>query len=358
MSSYFIWKHYIRKFLEKNQLLDSKILNRFDTQGMHTIYDKWPEIAAESYKFDFESIFLQDIDHIVFSGMGGSGIIGDVFSSIMSQTDIYVTVNKGYHLPKSVNGRTLVISTSISGNTIETLSFLRSAKDQGCKTISFASGGNMQEFCVKNKLPFYKIPMVHSPRASFIRFLYSMIKILNPILNIDENDINDSILALKSTGKQISSKNLSESNTSLSLANWISGIPLIYYPWGLQSAAIRFKNSIQENSKQHAIIEDVIEACHNCVVAWEGSSGVQPILLEGVDDYIKTKERWKILKEFFNEYHIDFYEIFTVEGSILSKIINLIYVLDYCTIYYSVLSNRDPSPIKPIDYIKNRISKN
>jgi len=325
---------------------------------MHSIYDKWPEIAAESYNSDYESLNFPDIDHIIFSGMGGSGIIGDVFSSIMSQTDMFVTVNKGYHLPKSVNDNTLVISTSISGNTVETMSFMRSARDRGCKMISFASGGIMEDFCEKNKMPFFKIPMIHSPRTSFIKFLYSMIKILNPIIKINETDINNSILDLKSTGQQISSKNLSESNPSLKLANWITGIPLIYYPWGLQSAAIRFKNSIQENSKQHAMIEDVIEACHNCVVAWEGSSGVQPILLEGVDDYIKTKERWKILKEYFNENKIDFYEIFTVNGSILSKIINLIYMLDYSTIYLSVLSSKDPTPIKPIDFIKNRISKN
>jgi len=105
------------------------------------------------------------------------------------------------------------------------------------------------------------------------------------------------------------------------------------------------------------MMEDVIEACHNGIVAWEESSNVQPILLQGVDDYIKTKERWKVLKEYFNEYNIDFYEIFSIPGSILSKIINLIYVLDYSSIYLSVLSGKDPSPIKSIDFVKNRISK-
>jgi glucose/mannose-6-phosphate isomerase len=106
------------------------------------------------------------------------------------------------------------------------------------------------------------------------------------------------------------------------------------------------------------MIEDVIEACHNNIVAWEESSNVQPILLQGVDDYIKTKERWKVLKEYFSENNIDFFEIFSLQGSILSKIINLIYVLDYSSIYLSVLSEKDPSPIGPIDFIKRRISNN
>ena len=72
------------------------------------------------------------------------------------------------------------------------------------------------------------------------------------------------------------------------MANFISGIPLIYYPYGLQSSATRFKSSIQENAKSHTIIEDVVEASHNGIVAWEKSSIVQPILLRGYDDYYKN----------------------------------------------------------------------
>jgi glucose/mannose-6-phosphate isomerase len=337
-------------------LLTSKILEKFDTLNMHKIYDQWPEMAQKSYNLEFEPINFDNIEHIIFSGMGGSGILGDVFSSIMSQTDIFVTVNKGYHLPRIVNNRTLVVSTSISGNTIETMSFLRSAQNLGCKTISFAGGGQMKDYCLKNNMPFYSIPMIHSPRSSFIQFLYSMIKILNPILKVKKEDIINSLLDLEKTFNQISSKNLTESNSSLNLASWITGTPLIYYPWGLQSTAIRFKNSIQENSKRHAMVEDVIESCHNCIMAWEESSNVQPILLQGVDDFIKTKERWKVLKEYFRENGINFYEIFSIKGSILTKIINLIYFLDYSSIYLSVMSEKDPSPIRSIDFIKKRIS--
>ena len=77
--------------------------------------------------------------------------------------------------------------------------------------------------------------------------------------------------------------------------------------------------------------------------------------MEGNDDYFKTKERWKILKEFFANEKIDFKEINSVEGNILSKTINLIYVLDYCSIYHAVLSKIDPTPVKSIDFIKERI---
>ena len=85
----------------------------------------------------------------------------------------------------------------------------------------------------------------------------------------------------------------------MELATWLPEIPVIYFPWGLESAAIRFKNSLQENAKMHVISEDVIEACHNGIVPWSKSSEIKPILVRGKDDYIKTQERWETLKEFF-----------------------------------------------------------
>jgi glucose/mannose-6-phosphate isomerase len=150
---------------------------------------------------------------------------------------------------------------------------------------------------------------------------------------------------------------LNENNTALNLAKWITGLPVLYYPWGLQSAAIRFKNSLQENSKLHVVAEDVIEACHNGIVSWERNSNMQPILIQGRDDYFKTIERWKILKEFFNSKQIEYKEISSVKGNIISKIVNLIYLLDYASIYHSVISEIDPSPVSAIDFIKDRLSK-
>jgi len=322
---------------------------------MYSIYDDWPSIALKAYQSDLESTHFENIDHIVFSGMGGSGALGDIFSSILSKTDIHVNVVKGYHLPRTVDSNTLVVTTSISGNTSETLTVLDSARKTDCKLIAFSSGGKMEEYCIKNNVEYRKIPTYHSPRASFTAYLYSILKTLNSIIPVTKEDISESINEMENSQKLISSSNLSERNPSLNLAEWISGIPLIYYPWGLQAAAIRFKNSIQENAKSHVIVEDVIEASHNGMVAWEKKDNVQPILLEGVDDYIKTKERWEIIKELFNDYNIEFWEVHSVKGSILSKLVNLIYLLDYTSIYLAIKQGRDPSPIIPTEFIKKRI---
>jgi glucose/mannose-6-phosphate isomerase len=181
------------------------------------------------------------------------------------------------------------------------------------------------------------------------------LNVLHKILPINDNDILLSIDSLFEMHKQISSNNLTDSNPAIDLANWITRIPIIYYPHGLQSAAVRLKSALQENSKIHAIAEDVIESCHNGIVAWETPSTVQPILLRGVDDYIKTKERFSIIEQFFSEKNIDFKIINSVDGNILTKIISLFYLFDYSSIYRAVLSEKDPTPVQAIDYIKSKI---
>ena len=182
-----------------------------------------------------------------------------------------------------------------------------------------------------------------------------MIKILDSILSIGEHDVKESLQKMNELQSKINSNVINEANPSYSLAKKMSGIPLIYYPWGLHAAAIRFKNSIQENMKRHAMIEDVIEASHNGIVSWENDSKVIPIIIRGKDDYIKTKERWDVIKEYLNSRQIEFLEIDSIDGSILSKIVNLIYQLDYATIYGAVLNEIDPSPVKSIDFVKERI---
>ena len=327
-------------------------LEKIDSKSMHKTYDRWPEIAESSYNSKLEKIDLDEIGDFVFVGMGGSGAINELFSSLLTKSKIHVTVVKGYHLPKTVNSKTLVVATSVSGNTDETLSVLDKAFKENCKIVCFASGGKMENYCIKKNISFRKIPIHNSPRASLVAYFYSILRVLESILPIEKHEINESIEMLKEMRDKISSKNLQMNNPAIDLAKWITDIPMIYYPWGLQISATRFKNSLQENAKMHAMAEDMQEACHNGIVSWEKHSAIKPILIQGVDDYIKTKERWGVLKKYFETNNIEYKEIFSVKGNIISKLISLIYFLDYTSIYKAILSNTDPTPVKSIDFIK------
>ena len=336
-------------------MFSNDILEKHDPSGMHAIYDRWAHIARDAYNSDLDSVDFNDIDHVVFSGMGGSGTVGDLFSSVLSKTNIHTTVVKGYELPNTIDKNTLVVATSVSGNTIETITTLESANKKNCKVIAFSSGGMIESFCTKNNIEFRKLPQIHSPRASFPSYVYSILKTLNSIIPITKQDIINSLEQLEHTYEEISSTNLDDSNPSVNLANWITGIPVIYYPQGLETVAIRFKNSLQENAKTHAIAENIVESSHNGIVSWERPSSMIPIMIEGMDDHVKTKERWKILREYFEVNNIKCREIQTIDGNILSKVMCLIYMLDYSTIYYAVRLGIDPSPTRSIDFIKERL---
>ena len=156
-------------------------MDKVDKQGMYKIYDIWAQLARDCYDRKYDSIDYKNIDHIVFAGMGGSGAIGDLFSAILSKTNIHVSLVKGYILPKTVDANTLVITVSVSGNTVETLTILNAAQKLDCKLLAFSSGGKMEEFCKKNRVEYRNIQQIHSPRASFINYVYSILGTLKCI---------------------------------------------------------------------------------------------------------------------------------------------------------------------------------
>ena len=341
------------KISNLNMELDD--IKKIDTKCMYKTYDNWPNIASESYNKKYDKIDVDDIDHIVFAGMGGSGSIGDTISAILSKKNIHVTNVKGYLLPKTVDSKTLVIATSVSGNTSETVTILKDIKKTNAKVAGFASGGLIEKYCKNNDIFFQKIPMIHSPRASFTNFLYTILNILEPVLPIQKDDIQDSIKSLDKIKKNIFSENLTNENKALELAEFVRNIVCIYSPGGLRAAAVRYKNCLQENAKMHAVVEDIIESCHNGIVAWEKKSSVRPVLIQGKDDHVKTIERFNILKEYFRNREIDYKVINSIEGNILSKVVSLTYLLDYSTIYTSILNKIDPTPVNSIDFVKNKL---
>ena len=327
---------------------------------MHSIYDKWPHIAREAYEKQSEPpvAYENDINHIVFAGMGGSGAIGDLFSAVLSKTGMHVTVTKGYELPNTIDSNTLVIATSVSGNTPETLYTLNTAATRTrAHTMAVSSGGKIAGFCKNNGIRHVSTTKTHSPRASFAGVVFAMLGILEDVLPINKRDVTDAIVRLEDMHAKISSANINEpDNVAQKTAERMGKIPLIYHPFGLRAAAIRFKNCLQENAKMHAIIEDVLESSHNGIVAWERPSDVvSPIMITGSDDHPMTKQRWQILQEYFASRDITYEKMESGKGGILAKLMGLIYWADYASIYRAIIDGTDPTPIKSIDFVKKRL---
>lgn len=320
----------------------------WDPGGIRDAYDMWPEAAAASYA-NGTAEACDDIRHVVFAGMGGSGALGDFAGALMSGLDIHVSVVKGYNLPKTADARTLVVCSSVSGNTAETLTVLKKASS-ACRTLSFSSGGAMEKYCIDNNLPHHMVEAVHSPRASFVSFLYSMLAALGGLTGVSDMDAAESIRVMKHTRDQTTD----DSSPARDLAGWLTGMPVVYYPWGFEAAATRFKNSLQENAKTHAVAEDILEASHNGIVAWESATTARPILIQGPDDNPRTKDRWRVFEEYFDSRAIPYRTVKAVDGHILTKLVNLVYMLDYTTIYLAGMRGVDPTPVPSIDFVKER----
>ena len=167
---------------------------KVDSKKMFQIYDKWPEIAQESFSTDFNKFDSKGIDHVVFAGMGGSGAIGDIFSAILSKTSTHVTVVKGYHLPKTVTSDSVVVVTSISGNTIETISMLKNAIKLNSKIIVFSDGGKIKEICKEKNIPIYerdfKVEDLYTSDEAFVTGTFAGII---PAVNIDDYKISNGL---------------------------------------------------------------------------------------------------------------------------------------------------------------------
>ena len=333
-------------------MINKEILNKYDTQCMYKVYDNWSKIARDSYEKEIVPLKCDNVNHVVFVGMGGSGTVSDIFYSILSQTSIRVTVVKGYVLPKNMDENTLVVVTSVSGNTEEVLTALKSSLQYNCMKIVFSAGGLIEKFANNNDIEHRSLIMHLNPRLSLPSAVYTILNVLWDTLSIDQNDIYDSIKALEICGQKICSDNLTGENPSLKLAMQLSKICLIYYPHGLQTVATRFKNSIHENMKKHALIENIIESCHNQIMAWDDNTDVLPILLHGSDDHAKTIDRWNVIKKFFESRKIEYIEFVVSGNNILTKNMNSIYELDYATLYSAVIKKTDPYTVDSIEYIK------
>ena len=138
-------------------MLTKTEINKIDSHQMYQIYDSWHDLAKQSFENKLKKFEKKDIEHVVFAGMGGSGTVGDIISSVLSKTELHTTIVKGYRLPRDIDDNTLIVATSIMGNTDETLSIAKSSINSPAKFISFSSGGLLEKFSTNNNQEHYHI---------------------------------------------------------------------------------------------------------------------------------------------------------------------------------------------------------
>jgi len=340
-------------------------INNFDKSNMLNLLTAFPEQFDEAVKIgnSFDHIIdKKNIKHIVFAGMGGSAIGGDLIISCLSEDiSIPALVNRGYFLPTFVNSSTLVIVSSFSGNTEESLSCYEDARSRNAQIICITSGGELGQKAQQNGVPTILIPGGIQPRAALG---YLSIPILIALLNSgfgskDKVDIYETHEMLKTKVSLFAPQN--ESNTALVLAKKLSKkIPIIYSANNmLHVVSNRWKCQFSENAKLLAFYNVFPELNHNEIVGWEQLPDLldnfQIIYLSDNEDFSRNQSRMNITKDILGKVTNSVIEFKTEGISRLTRLFSLVYLGDMASFYMAILNNVDPTPIEKIQILKDQL---
>lgn len=297
-----------------------------------------------------------DIHHIVICGMGGSGIGGRIVAQWIQKTcSVPVLSVQDYSLPAFVGKNSLVIGSSYSGNTEETLFALEDAKTKGASIIGICSGGQLESFCKANHFQYVLVPGGNPPRSAlafslvqlsniFLQLGYAHATILDELENGKNLIIADSV-QIKSEAMRVA-KELQKRTVA------------VYAGADYEAITLRAKQQFNENSKELAWQNVIPEMNHNELVGWGGGDDRYACLFIQTGDLsVRNQKRFEISME-RTKSKTDKVELITAKGiTQVEKSIYLIHLIDWISLYLSDLKHGDPIEIEIIDYLKAELGK-
>ena len=305
------------------------------------------------------------VDKVVILGMGGSAIGGDVVRSMALRAGkAAVVVQRDYRLPHWVDERTLVIASSYSGNTEETISAFAEALESPAKKLVITTGGRLQEIAAEHGVPTLVFHYQAEPRAAFGYSFFSLLAFLKCMGHIDigSGDVDESIMALKEASADAGREVPCDRNPAKQLAGRLQGhLAVIYGADFLSVVAHRWKAQINECSKGWAFAECFPELNHNAVVGYSFperfNQSVYVVMLRSPLMDPRILKRYEVTAELLDGAGIASEVVQPAGSSELAQLLNAVSLGDYVSYYLAMLNGIDPSPVQPIDYLKQRLSE-
>lgn len=306
----------------------------------------------------FKTVSLEGINndarHIVVCGLGGSGIAGRLIKSFFqNQSHHIIHVVSDYTLPKSVTKESLVICSSYSGNTEETLSAFEQAMNIGCQIIAITSGGTLQENASKANLPTFISPGGFQPRMALGYSLTYIFLIMGKLTGKDFN--ND----LMEAANQLSDRSgyIDDAKALLAHLNQIDYKFLQIVADGQATAlSTRFQQQLNENAKAWAQVHEMPEMCHNVIEAMLESNINSPWLLidSGKNDRISL--RFAFLEQLLESkgYH---FKKMVLDPTSIVDLLKTIYTFDWYSLLLADAKNINSAQIPNILSLKDLLSK-
>lgn len=341
---------------------DLEKIKSIDRQNMLDIVMKFPENIEKSVKIEELNLNNFNPHNIIITGMGGSAIGGDIVASLLfDRLKVPIFINRGYHLPAFVSNKSLVICVSYSGNTEETLSCFNEALDKKSKIISITSNGQIEKLCNENNILHIKVLKGIPPRAALPNLLFSIIALLQKLKLINLTDeIKETIEILKKIRKEISPEINTNSNKAKQIAKSINGTyPVIYGHSLFSPIAKRWRTQFNENSKIIASDYEFVETNHNDIVGWENVNkklNFSIIIFREKNEEEIVSKRINLLKKMVYEKKAkNVIEIFAEGDNKLARMLSILYIGDFVSIYLAILNNIDPTPVYIIEKLKKEL---
>lgn len=337
-------------------------IKQYDTKNqIEVLKNSYQQIEfAWGNKFDLSSMKGSKYNAILLTGLGGSAIAGDIIQNFLyNELKVPFVINRSYSLPQFIDEDSLVIVSSYSGNTEETISVLNKAIGRKCKIICIGSGGKVKQITDENKLPYITVKGGYQPRFALYISFFTVLKIFQQLNLVQPKDelVNLIIELIKNKTDEY----LLEENIALETAKDLIGfIPVIYSGDLISSVGYRFKCQVNENSKLNAFCNIVPEMNHNEIIGWESfldkQFNTKVVNLLDKDYHPQVRKRFLVTSELIRKAGVEIINLESKEEDFRVRMFDLIYLCDWISYYLAVLRGFDPITIKNINTLKERLA--
>ncbi len=337
-------------------------IRMIDKENMGRMISSFPSLLKEAVTLSRGLALPRDyrnVKEIIVCGMGGSAIGGDLFKDLsQSITPLRVSVIRDYDLPNHVDGNSLVVAVSYSGNTEETLEAFKQAYERGSRMVAVASNGLLEKACSKLKIPFLGVPSGYTPRSALPLLFIPLLKIAEEIgfPVVGEGELAEAHRLVEEYNHGLTPENPLSRNPAKQLAARLhEKLPIIYSMGHLKSVALRYKDQINENAKMRAMCDQLPEANHNEVEAWEkidfkellhvvfiDSRFKNPYLAESINQLVSTIEKEGVGLSMVKP----------LGETMLEEMLSAIILGDWVSYYLAILRGVDPAPVRLISELK------
>ncbi len=353
--------------MDNINLDDPELYKKADPDGMLARIKELPAQCRQAWQSVMAldlPLAYSNIDKIVILGMGGSAIGGDLARSLVEfECRVPIIVHRDYGLPAYVDERTLVIGSSYSGNTEETLSGFEAALKTKALKIAMTTGGKLAQIAVDAGAPVFKIEYVAQPRAALGYSFLPTLGVLQKLSLVEDKsaDVTEMVGVLEDLSSRLDETSPLPANPAKRLAQRLQGnLPVIYGAGIAAEAAHRWKTQINENAKAWAFYEVFPELNHNATVGFtlppEVVDRLRVIMLRSPLFNERVKLRYEVTSELLQQAGVTFEFVDSEGRCALSHMMSLVMIGDFTSYYLAILNDIDPCPVKVIDYLKGRLA--